>query len=63
MLPDRGKVLQPELLRSMLDAANDLIFAKDRDGHYLVRPEKVGSDLTRRLPANRELAEADSRLQ
>ncbi len=35
MLPDRGKVLQPELLRSMLDAANDLIFAKDRDGHYL----------------------------
>ncbi len=32
-------------------------------GSYTVRPEKVGSDLTRRLPANREFAEADSRLQ
>ena len=29
----------------------------------VVRPEKVGPDLTRRIPARREFAEADSRLQ
>ena len=29
------RVLQPELLRSMLDATGDLIYAKDGDGFYL----------------------------
>ena len=29
------RVLQPEPLRSMLDATHDLIYAKDGDGHYL----------------------------
>ena len=29
------RVLQPELLRSMLDATHDLIYAKDREGCYL----------------------------
>ena len=29
------RVLQPELLRSMLDATRDLIYAKDGDGLYL----------------------------
>jgi PAS domain S-box-containing protein len=33
--PDAGKVLDPHLLRRMLDAAGDLIYVKDLEGAYL----------------------------
>jgi len=56
----RGAELAGSMRGTQLMHLNDAQFELLR---YAVRPEKVRSDFTRRIPARWEFAEADSRLQ